>query len=146
MSFAPPAVKTKNDSAAPTAAVTPPGVKAPKAEKTPKVAKEPADPNAPKKERAPKADYGYAKNSIIRLTDKEPKFKGQRLEWYDRVKPFNGKTCDEFNKAHGDVPNGKGVFYAPSGWLRFYAREGYLTLERGAPEPAKAPKVEAPKA
>jgi hypothetical protein len=134
--FAPPATKTKTDAPK---AVTPPGEKVAKV----KAEKAPVDPNAPKKERAPKNDYGYSKNSIIHIVaGKDTKFKGQRLEWWDRVKPFDGKTCDDFSKAHDKIPNGKGKFYAPSGWLRFYAREGFLTLERPA-APAKAEKTEA---
>lgn len=133
MSLVPPAVKTKNDNAAPKA-VVPPGAKA---EKAPKVAKPPkvVDPNAPKKERAPKNDYGYSKKSTIHVVaDKEHKFRGQRLEWFDRVKQYDGKTCEEFSEAFKDIPNNKGVLYAPSGWIRFYVREGFVTLTRPAAE------------
>jgi hypothetical protein len=122
----PPAVKTKNDSA----------VKAPKEEKVkaPKVAKEPADPNAPKKERAAKKDYGYSKDSIIHVLKPEASFRGQRGEWFERIKAFDGKTCGEFCAANDKVPNGKGKFYAPSGNLRGAARRGVIEMVRPSPK------------
>jgi hypothetical protein len=134
MNLNPPATKTKNDAAA----VTPPG--AAKAPKEPKVAKAPkvVDPNAPKKERSAKKDYGYSKASIIKVLKSEASFRGQRGEWFARIKEFDGKTCGEFCAAYDKIPNGKGKFYAPSGNLRGAARRGTIEMIRPA-----APAVEA---
>jgi hypothetical protein len=132
VTLTPPATKTKNDNV-----VVPPGQKAAKPEKAPKVAKAPADPNAPKKERAPKKDYGYSKASIIRVLKPESSFRGQRGEWFERIKQFDGKTCGEFCDAFDKIPNGKGKFYAPSGNLRGAARRGVIEMVRPAAAPAE---------
>jgi len=133
----PPAVKTKNDSP-----VAPPtvGAKAEKPVKAPKVKAEkaPADPNAPKKERAPKKDYGYSKDSIIKVIKSEASFRGQRGEWFQRIKEFDGKTCGEFCAAFDKIPNGKGKFYAPSGNLRGAARRGTIEMIRPVAPAAEA--------
>jgi len=126
-SVTPPAVKVKNDNTGET-------VKAPKAVKPPKIAT-PEDPNAPKKERAPKKDYGYSKDSIIKVLKSEAAFRGQRGEWFGRIKEFDGKTCGEFCATYDKVPNGKGKFYAPSGNLRGAARRGVIEMIRPVPAP-----------
>lgn len=125
-SVVPPATKTKTDAPK---TVAPPGVKV---EKAPKAAKAPADPNAPKKERSPKKDYGYSKNSIIKVLKPDASFKGQRGDWFKRIAAFDGKTCGEFCAANDKVPNGKGKFYAPSGNLRGAARRGVIEMIRPA--------------
>jgi hypothetical protein len=130
---APPSVKTKSDTGAPGKPIQPPTV-GDKPEKAPKVAKEkaPVDPNAPKKERAAKKDYGYSKASIIKVLKPDASFKGQRGEWFQRIKDYDGKTCGEFCAAFDKVPNNKGKFYAPSGNLRGAARRGTIEMIRPA--------------
>lgn len=125
----PPATKTKSDTTvAPPKAVVPPGEKTVKV----KAEKAPADPNAPKKERAAKRDYGYSKDSIIKVLKSEASFRGQRGEWFARIKEFDGKTCGEFCAKYDKIPNGKGKFYAPSGNLRGAARRGVIEMIRPA--------------
>lgn len=124
----PPAVKTKTDKP-----LTPPtvGEKAEKPVKAPKVKVE-ADPNAPKKERSPRKDYGYSKESIIKVLKPEASFRGQRGEWFDRIKQYDGKTCGEFCAAFDKIPNKQGKLYAPSGNLRGAARRGVIEMVRPA--------------
>jgi hypothetical protein len=127
MNLNPPAVKTKSDNA-----VIPPGAEKPVKVPKVKVEKAPADPNEPKKERAPKKDYGYSKASIIKVLKPDASFKGQRGEWFQRIKQFDGKTCGEFCVAFDKIPNNKGKFYAPSGNLRGAARRGTIEMIRPA--------------
>ena len=136
----PPAVKTKSDN-------VPHGAQAPgKTEKqrpTPTPDQRPENErekqDAPKKERAPKKDYGYSKDSIIHVLKPDATFRGQRGEWFERIKQFDGKTCGEFIAANDKVPNGKGKFYAPSGNLRGAARRGVIEMIRPAAPPASKP-------
>lgn len=140
LNFTPPAVKTKTDASGA------PAAKAEKPVKAPKVAKEPTDPNAPKKERAPKNDYGYSKLSVIAVTEKDPgKMRGARREWYDNIAKFAGKTCGEVLKAYEGAVNGKGKPHSISGWMNFFAKEGFIKLTRPpqAEKPAKAEKAPA---
>lgn len=134
LNLTPPAVKTKTDASAA------PAPKAEKAVKAPKV----VDPNAPKKERAPKNDYGYSKLSVIAVTEKDPgKMRGARREWYDNIAKFAGKTCGEVLKAYDGAVNGKGKPHSISGWMNFFAKEGFIKLTRPpqAEKPAKAEKA-----
>jgi hypothetical protein len=82
------------------------------------------------KTRAPRKDYGFSPEAVIAIVaDKEIKFRGQRLDWHEKVKAFNGKTAGEF------LEKNKGKD-SPRGWLRFFAAEGYVTLT--APKVTKA--------
>lgn len=131
--------------------LTPP-TKAAKAAKAPKEAKPAKEPKAPKEvvldaegnpvktARGPKKDYGYSKNALIKLTDKANTYRGQRKEWYDRAKAFEGKTCAEFEAAHKGIPNNQGTIQQPRGWLHGLIRRGSVVLVPGAPE-AEAPKA-----
>jgi len=130
----PPAVKTKTDKPLTPPAVGEKPVKAPKV----KAEKAPDDPNAPKKERAARKDYGYSKDSIIRVLKSEAAFRGQRGEWFDRMKQFDGKTCGEFCAAFDKIPNKQGKFYAPSGNLRGAARRGVIEMVRPVAPAAEA--------
>lgn len=115
-------------------AVTPPAVKS-KTAKAPKVAKQAADPNAPKKERAPRKDYGYSKESSIkvleRAEDAKP-YRGQREAWYEAVVKHNGKTCAQFVEAQKGIKSEKGVVQNPASWLRFFVEDGAVALSRPA--------------
>lgn len=114
-----------------------------KAEKKEKVAKTPADPNAPKKERAPRSDYGYRPDAVIGLlTEKGDKYRGQRKDWYDQVRPFAGKTVAEFVAA-AQKEGGESA----RGWLRFFVQDGSATLTGGTVQaPAKTKAEEKPAA
>ena len=123
--------------------LTPP-TKAAKAPKDPKAAVAPKEPKAPKapKEAKPRGNYGYSVNATIEIVkDKELKLRGQRQEWYDILKTFDGKKVSEFNAACEGRTNGKGTVQTPSGWLRFYVLNGYARLIPPAAEavPAAAP-------
>lgn len=71
------------------------------------------------KPRGPRKDYGFAQDSVIRLTQsaEAPTFRGQRLEWYNHLKANDGKTVAEFLEAT------KGMKDPGRGWLRFFASE-----------------------
>lgn len=118
------------------------------APKTPtKVAKTkaPATPKAEgeKKPRAPRQDYGYHKDATIRVvaeTDesKSKNYRGQRLDWYEKLKKSDGKPVSHFEEAN----KGKD---SPRGWLRFFVQDGAATLDQST-VPAEKPKAEKPKA
>lgn len=116
---------------------------APKAEKAAKAPKEPKSPRE-KKERAPKADYGFKKGATIKLTGKDQKYGGQRLEWFETFAAFEGKPVEEWIAARQGIKNGAGTLQSPRGWLRFYVQDGTVVLEGGeAPAPKKAKEPEA---
>lgn len=117
--------------------LTPPTkTKAPKADKPKKekVAKEvtaAAAPNGEKKPRAPRADYGFTPNSTIGIvTGKDHSYRGQRLEWFNRVKEFDGKAAEEFMKANDNRTTPKGTEDPPRGWLRFFVQDGTVALSK----------------
>lgn len=112
--------------------LTPP-TKAPKAAKAkaPKAAKEPKAPKEPKVkvERGPRGNYGYHKEATIEIVpEKETKYRGQRQEWFDILKTFDGQKVSAFNEATTGRTNGKGTVQTPSGWLRFYVLDGSVRL------------------
>lgn len=116
--------------------------KAPKAAKTPKA--ETSEATGEKKERAPRQDYNYFPGAVIELVKDADtvKFSGQRLEWWERVKKFEGKTCQEFCDANKGITNAKGNPEPPRGWLRAFAQQEVIKLTGEKPEPkAKAPKA-----
>lgn len=123
--------------------LTPP-TKAAKTPKEPKAAAAPKEPKAPKVPKEPKVakargNYGYHTDATIELVpEKETKYRGQRAEWFEEVKKFNGKKVKEFNEALAGKTNGKGTVQTPSGWLRFYVLDGSVKLT-GAPVAEAAP-------
>lgn len=101
----------------------PPSLTPPSAEK-PKRTRKAKDPNAPVKERTPRKDYGYKADAVISLVEgKEIKYReGNRLNWYNSVKEFAGKTVKEWEETR------KGEKDPPRGWLRFFVQDGAVTL------------------
>jgi hypothetical protein len=115
--------------------------KTPKEPKAPKAPKAPKDPNAVS---APRGSYGYHLEAKIQVVpDKAVTVKGQRLEWLNRIKAYEGKTVREFRDGNQGVTNGKGTVQTPSGWLRSAVLRGYITLDTSS-IPVAAPVVEAP--
>lgn len=109
-----------------------------------KAAKPKAAPKTPKAEgekkpRAPRQDYGYHKDATIRVTKfeegKGKNYRGQRLEWYEKLQKADGKTAGQFEEAN----KGKD---SPRGWLRFFVQDGAATLDQST-VPAEKPKAEA---
>lgn len=103
--------------------------------KEPKAAKPeatPKDPNAPKKARAPRTDYGFAPTSVINLVEGADvaKYRGARLDWYNRLKAAAGQTVQQFLDANQGVVNGKGQSEPPRGWLRFFVQDGAASLSK----------------
>jgi hypothetical protein len=97
-----------------------------------------------KKQRAPRKDYGYKKGAILKLTDKEPKFRGKRQTAYEKMKEFNGKSADDFLSCNLGI----GEKELPRGWLRFFVTSGYAALEGGVnrePKPKPKPRPKPPK-
>lgn len=120
--------------------LTPPGTTTgATAKKAKKKAAAKKDPNAPKKPRKPAEDYGYLPGATINLTDKagEQKYRGKRLEYFERLQACNGKTVEDFkNACPADDP--------ARGWLRFFVKDGVAALSGGTkPEPKKAAAAEA---
>ena len=125
--------------------LTPPTKKAKKAAAEPKAPAEPkpveldAEGNPVKKTRGPRKEYGYHKDAIIQFTEKANTYRGQRKEWYDRVKAFEGKTCAEFEAANKGIPNNQGTIQAPRGWLHGLIRRGSVVLLPPAAPPEPPP-------
>ena len=89
---------------------------------------EPADSGetTTKRARSKAESYGYAKGAVISLTEKadSAKYRGKRLEYFNRLQKHNGKTVEKFFEAcPADDP--------PRGWLRFFVRDGVCTLSGG---------------
>jgi len=96
---------------------TPPS-KTPTPKSESKVAKT-AVADGEKKARAPKQDYGFTPEAIIGINNKaedSPKFRGQRLDWFEKLCKSEGKTAKEFL----DKNAGKD---SPRGWLRFFVAD-----------------------
>tara|TARA_R110000824_G_scaffold39030_1_gene118542 strand:- start:660 stop:953 length:294 start_codon:yes stop_codon:yes gene_type:complete len=76
-----------------------------------------------KKTRAPKKSYGFAADAtiIVAKGDGVPKYSGQRLDWFEKLQKFDGKTVKEFMTAY----EGKD---SPRGWLRFFATKKVVKL------------------
>lgn len=77
---------------------------------------------AQKKPRAPRKDYGYAKDAVIRLTDKSPSYRGNRKSWYATLVEANGKTVAEWEAGQENA----------RGWLRFFVADGAVELTKAA--------------
>lgn len=86
-----------------------------------------AQPEGEKKPRAPRQDYGFRKGAVITLTDKETKYRGKRLEYFEILQAHDGKTVEEYFAA---CPEGE----PPRGWLRFFVADGAATLSGGSDE------------
>jgi len=84
-----------------------------------------------KKPRAPRKNYGYAKGSVIALTDGEQKFRGARARWYEHLQKASGKTVEQF----AEIAEKGGEKEQPRGWLRFFVEAEACTL---TPPPAEA--------
>ena len=99
-----------------------------KAEAKPKT---PVDPNAPKKPRAARADYGFSPDStIVIVKDKDNKYRGQRLDWFNKIKTFEGKKVSEFMTKFEKSQTAKGTADPPRGWVRFFVQDGTVTLTK----------------
>lgn len=110
---------------------------APKAKADPKAKAAPkasdGAENKEKKPRAPRKDYGYSPASIIHINkEKEVKMSGKRADYYKLLVANDGKTVNDFEAA---APKDD----SPRGWLRFFATNGFCTLER--PKEAEKAKV-----
>ena len=118
------------------APVTPPAVKTKGPKTDAKAAgKTTGDATGEKKDRKPRKDYGYSKESVIELlTQPEDKkaYHGQRIDWFEAVKKFNGKTCGDFVEARKAIKSPKGVVQNPASWLRFFVEDGAIKLNRPA--------------
>lgn len=86
------------------------------------------------KVRGPRQDYGYRKGAKIVITDKEQKYHGQRLEWFETLVAFNGQSVDAWEESRKGTVNKKGTAQSPRGWLRFYVLDGTVALEAPAEE------------
>lgn len=96
-------------------------------------AKAAADPNAPKKPRAPRTDYGFSPDSTIGLVqDKAAKYRGQRLDWFNRISAFNGQKVSAFMAKYEGSKTPKGSDDPPRGWVRFFVQDGSVTLTKPA--------------
>jgi hypothetical protein len=99
----------------------------PKKERKPKAEATPKDPNAPAKPRAPRVDYGYRPDATIQIlpitAEEAHKYRGKRLEWFEKFKAFDGKTVKEFEDA-----NGADEKDPPRGWVRFFVQDGAAKL------------------
>lgn len=94
-------------------------------------AKAPKDPNAPKKPRAARADYGFSPDSLIHIVkDKDNKYRGQRLDWFNRIKEHDGKKVAEFMTKFEKSQTSKGTADPPRGWVRFFVQDGTVTLSK----------------
>lgn len=85
-----------------------------------------------KKPRAPRQNYGFEPDAVIEVTVKGeeiPKFRGQRLDWFEKLQKFNGKTVKEFL----DKNQGKD---SPRGWLRFFVAEAKVATLTAAKKAA----------
>lgn len=116
--------------------MTPPTKKEAKAKKAP--AKKAAAP-AGERKRAPRVDYGYLPGAKIDVDkDKEHKFRGQTLEWFERLSKSNGKTVEHFIDGNQGVTNNKGNPESPRGWLAHFCKAGYASLSGGKEPTVKA--------
>jgi len=84
------------------------------------------------KARGPRQDYGYRKGATISITDKEVKYHGQRLEWFETLKSFNGQPVEAWEASQKGVVNNKGTAQSPRGWLRFFVLDGSVVLNAPA--------------
>lgn len=112
----------------------------PKAPKAPKeaVAKEPKTPKTPKAAK-PKGNYGYHPDATIHIVEGEgANYRGQRADWFEILKQYDGRLVKEFTEANKGRVNGKGTIQPPAGWLRFYVLDGSITLS-GGPKAVEAP-------
>lgn len=89
--------------------------------------KEEVKPPAVKAEAAPTP----ARPQKLRVIKKDTKYRGARDAWFQRLVEFDGKTEGEFLASTKDKPPSltrNGTPEPPSGWVRFFVREGVLSL------------------
>ncbi len=84
---------------------------------------------------AKKAKAAATTGPVIKLTDKKPEYKdgSARALWLAAVSKYNGKTAEEFCAAAAAKPpvlTKGGKAEHPAGWLRYFEREGILTLAK----------------
>lgn len=105
-----------------------------------KEAKPAKDPNAPKKPRAARADYGFSPDSTIHIVkDKDNKYRGQRLDWFNKIVAFEGKKVSEFMTKYEKAQTSKGTADPPRGWVRFFVQDGTVTLSKPPATTAATP-------
>lgn len=84
-----------------------------------------------KKPRAPRADYGFSPEStIIIVKDKDNKYRGQRLDWFNKIKLFEGKKVADFMTMYEGAKTPKGTADPPRGWVRFFVQDGTVSLTK----------------
>jgi hypothetical protein len=87
------------------------------------------DATTEKKTRKPRVDYGYAPTSRIRIVpEKEHNYRGHRKAWFESVAAANGQTVAEW-EAMNTLKDEKNK---PRGWLRFFAEDGTVVLDKAA--------------
>lgn len=65
------------------------------------------------------------KKSVKLRVKKDVEYRGMRAAWYDLIQKCDGKDLDTFfSVAERQAPNDE----RPRGWLRFFIREGVVTL------------------
>jgi hypothetical protein len=72
-----------------------------------------------------------ARPQKIKVLKLDANFRGARASWYERLKEYNGKTEGEYIESCKDKPPAvtkNGTAENPTGWVRFFARSGILSL------------------
>lgn len=85
----------------------------------------------PATQAAPAASASPARPQVIKLLKKDTKYRGAREAWYNRLKEFDGKTEAEFlanTKESPPAHTRNGTAENPSGWVRFFVRQGVMSL------------------
>lgn len=99
--------------------------KAKKVESKTKEAAKPASASVQAVQAAP------ARPQKIKLLKKDTKYRGAREAWYNRLKEYDGKTEGEFiasTKENPPAHTRNGTAENPSGWVRFFIRQGVMSL------------------
>lgn len=96
-----------------------------------KNAKTAATKSAPVAEQ--KAAPAEPKPKRIKVLKADAKYRGFREQWYNVLKEHDGKTEAEFleaTKAKPPALTRNGTAENPSGWMRFFIREGVASLQQ----------------
>lgn len=96
-------------------------------------AAEAGTPAKEKKPRAPRTDYGFSPEATIGINkEKAAKYRGQRLEWFNRISAFDGQKVAGFLTKYENAKTAKGSDDPPRGWVRFFVQDGTVVLTKPA--------------
>lgn len=85
----------------------------------------------PEAAKAASANSTTVRPQKLKVIKKDAKFRGARESWYARLVEYDGKTEGEYIESCKEKPPAmtkNGTAENPTGWVRFFVRQGVLSI------------------